>query len=92
MNQTVPELKLNSIPNFDAFRRLFGDSMTEEHGSGRSATVDCNDIHSVFAFLAFLFALLNFIVNMNPGGGRKKRSENCHHNYLSEVDIRRKVS
>ena len=85
MNETVPEFKVNSIPNFDAFRSLFGDSVTEEQGSGRSASVDCNDIHSVFAFLAFLFALLNFIVNMNPGGGRKKRSENCHHNYLSEV-------
>ena len=31
----------------------------------------CNDAYSAFAFLAFLFALLNFIQN---NGGRRRRS------------------
>ena len=45
--------------------------LTETPGSGRSGSLECNDITSVFAFLAFLFALLNFVVNM--GGGRRRR-------------------
>ena len=36
----------------------------EDVGTGRSSSLDCNDVHSVFAFLAFLFALLNFVLNM----------------------------
>ena len=51
-------------------------SEVTEAGTGRqSAAIDCNDITSVFAFLAFLFALLNFVLNMNR---RRKRSpEEC---------------
>ena len=43
--------------------------------TGRSGNLGCNDITSVFAFLAFLFALLNFVVNMGGQGGRRRRSE-----------------
>ena len=42
----------------------FGSDDIEDVGTGRSSSLDCNDIHSVFAFLAFLFALLNFVLNM----------------------------
>ena len=48
--------------------------LTESAGSGRSGSLECNDITSVFAFLAFLFALLNFVVNMGGQGGRRRRS------------------
>ena len=48
------------------------NSEFKEAGTGRqSAAIDCNDITSVFALLAFLFALLNFVLNMNR---RRKRS------------------
>ena len=51
---------------------------TEDLGwevTGRSGNLGCNDITSVFAFLAFLFALLNFVVNMGGQGRRRRRSE-----------------
>ena len=47
--------------------------LAESVGSGRSGSLECNDITSVFAFLAFLFALLNFVVNMGGQGGRRRR-------------------
>ena len=44
---------------------------TLEPGTGRSgASIGCSNIFSVFAFLAFLFALLDFIMGMN---GRRRR-------------------
>ena len=43
---------------------VFSDAGTEISASARSATLDCNDVTSVIAFLAFLFALLNFVLNM----------------------------
>ena len=63
--------------------------LTESVGSGRSGSLECNDITSVFAFLAFLFALLNFVVNM--GGGRRRRGvegeEEEEHCYLGEDQL-----
>ena len=64
--------------------------LTESVGSGRSGSLECNDITSVFAFLAFLFALLNFVVNMGGQGGRRRRrrrgveEEQC---YLAEDQL-----
>ena len=46
---------------------VFSDAGTEISASARSATLDCNDVTSVIAFLAFLFALLNFVLNMQVG-------------------------
>ena len=46
-------------------------------GTGRSGSLDCNDITSVFAFLAFLFALLNFVINMGGGGRRRRGADQC---------------
>ena len=46
-------------------------------GTGRSGSLDCNDITSVFAFLAFLFALLNFVINMGGGGRRRRDAAQC---------------
>lgn len=52
-----------------------GDSEVESDEGGRQfgggGYGGCNDAYSAFAFLAFLFALLNFIQN---NGGRRKRS------------------
>ena len=45
---------------------------SDDESTGRSASAGCSDITSVFAFLAFLFALLDFLLNMMDGG-RKKR-------------------
>ena len=63
--------------------------LTESVGSGRSGSLECNDITSVFAFLAFLFALLNIVVNMGGQGGRRRRrrgveEEQC---YLAEDQL-----
>ena len=43
---------------------ISSDVFSEIPASARSATLDCNDVTSVIAFLAFLFALLNFVLNM----------------------------
>ena len=67
--------------------------MTESAGSGRSGSLECNDITTVFAFLAFLFALLNFVVNMGgqQGGRRRRRDvgeeEEVEHCYLGEDQL-----
>ena len=45
---------------------------SDDESTGRSASAGCSDITSVFAFLAFLFALLDFLLNMMDDG-RKKR-------------------
>ena len=55
----------------------------EVSGTPRSG---CNDAFSVFAFLAFLLALLQLI--QDNGGGRKKRSEECHHMAQPEKRVR----
>ena len=52
-------------------------------GSARSATLDCNDVTSVIAFLAFLFALLNFVLNMQVGSHWWRPG---HYTHLSLVD------
>ena len=61
---------------------------TDSVGSGRSGSLECNDITSVFAFLAFLFALLNFVVNMGGQGRRRRRrgveDQQC---YLAEDQL-----
>ena len=50
----------------EAFKGELGES------SGRAASLGCSDIFSAFAFLAFLFALLNFLLGMT--NKRKRRS------------------
>ena len=67
--------------------------LSESAGSGRSGSLECNDITTVFAFLAFLFALLNFVVNMGGQGGRRRRrrgvgeEEEVQHCYLGEDQL-----
>ena len=57
--------QLKILENFEEFIvEKISDDEDDDVGEGRSASLDCNDIHSVFAFLAFLFALLNFVINM----------------------------
>ena len=55
-------------------------NLTYSAGTARSGSLDCNDITSVFAFLAFLFALLNFVVNMGGQGRRRREAghDQCH--------------
>ena len=55
-------------------QRLGDNELDSDEGSrqfGGGGYGGCNDAYSAFAFLAFLFALLNFIQN---NGGRRKRS------------------
>merc|ERR1712050_60404 len=62
---------------------------SEEHSTGRQASTGCSDIYSVFAFLAFLFALLDFLLNMMEN--RKKRgAEKCGYSFQhsSDKDLR----
>ena len=60
IDDVTPSSQLNLLENFEEFIV----EKISDVGEGRSASLDCNDIHSVFAFLAFLFALLNFVINM----------------------------
>ena len=64
-DDVTPSSQLNLLENFEEFIvEKISDDEDDNVGEGRSASLDCNDIHSVFAFLAFLFALLNFVINM----------------------------
>ena len=71
---------------------IFGQLDTADQTSGRSASAGCSDIYSVFAFLAFLFALLDFLLNMMEN--RKRRStpaeEECGYSFQhsSDMDMR----
>ena len=67
--------------------RTFEDEDIENVETGRSASLDCNDVHSVFAFLAFLFALLNFIINMQGGGRKKRDTLECNDLHHTEVNV-----
>lgn len=74
-SDTDIDTDLSNVPDVESIITLINreaSSEDSEAGTGRqSAAIDCNDITSVFAFLAFLFALLNFVLNMNR---RRKRS------------------
>ena len=67
---------------------IFGQLDTEDQTSGRSTSAGCSDIYSVFAFLAFLFALLDFLLNMMEN--RKRRStpaeEECGYSFQHSSD------
>ena len=86
-------IKLTNVTNVESIIssiHLETNSEVAEAGTGRqSAAIDCNDITSVFAFLAFLFALLNFVLNMNR---RRKRSpgacEELSYHLAEDADTR----
>ena len=64
----------------------------EEHSTGRQASAGCSDIYSVFAFLAFLFALLDFLLNMMEKRKRRaaENEEECSFmlQHSSDMDMR----
>ena len=75
------DIGLNNVTDVESLISLINretSSDVTEAGTGRqSAAIDCNDITSVFAFLAFLFALLNFVLNMNRRRRKRSPGEGC---------------
>ena len=87
--QSIETIENNKTDLIGSFKTLLENTQNEEIlddiGTGRAASLDCNDVHSVFAFIAFLFALLNFIINMQGQGRKKRDTEDCNDLHHTEV-------